>query len=418
MALKDTQIRSTHASGKSIKRADGRGLYIEVFPNGSKLWRLKYRFGGKEKRLALGAYPEVSLADARRRRDEARAKLADGIDPGLERKKAKAATKVSVENSFERVAEEYIAKMEREKRAPATVTKANWFLTLLRPTIGTIPIDKVDPQTLLAALRKLEAKGNFETAKKCRSFASRVFRFAVATARTSADPAGLLSGALIAAKAEHYAAIFDPIRLGEFLRAIEAYKGYPGTNFALRIAPHVFVRPGELRQAKWDEFDLDRAVWHIPADRTKGRKPHSVPLSQQVIALLTKLLEQTGPTTESGEKARPEGYVFPAFHTARRPLSENTLNAAYRRMGFSKDEVTAHGLRATASTLLNESNKWNPDAIERALSHRDKDAVRGAYHRGQYWAERVAMAQWWSDHLDALRDGAEIVAFPTPAANG
>lgn len=398
MALKDAQIRSTHAFEKSVKRADGRGLYIEVFPNGSKLWRLKYRFGGKEKRLALGAYPEVSLADARKRRDDARAVIASGIDPGLERKKAKAATKISVENSFARVADEYIEKIQREGRAPSTVKKARWFQLLLNPTIGSMPVDKVDTQSLLAALRKIEAKGNYETAKKTRSFASRVFRYAVATGRAGADPAALLSGALTAAKPEHFAAIFDPVRLGQFLRAIEAYGGYPGTRFALRIAPHVFVRPGELRQAEWREIDFEGAVWHIPAERTKARKPHSVPLSSVVVGLLAELHEITG----------PEGYVFPAFHTRKRPLSENTLNAAFRRMGFSKDEVTAHGLRATASTLLNESNRWNPDAIERALSHQDKDAVRGAYHRGQYWAERVAMAEWWSNHLYGLRGGMEI----------
>jgi integrase len=393
MAFKDTEIRALRPATSAYKRADGKGLYVEVFPNGSKLWRLKFRLAGKEKRLALGAYPEITLAEARRQCDIARAKIGQGIDPSLERKREKAAARFSAENSFERVAEEYIAKMGNEGRAEATVTKASWFLSLLKPAIGSMPVSDVDPQMLLAALKKLESKGNYETAKKTRSFASRVSRYAVATGRATADPAALLNGALISPKAKHYAAILEPRKLGELLRAIDDFTGSPITRFALQIAPHVFVRPGELRHAEWSELDLKEATWSIPAGKMKARRAHAVPLSLQVVELFKALHELTG----------TDGYVFPAMHTSSRPMSENTVNAAFRRMGFSSDEVTGHGFRATASTLLNECGKWNPDAIERALAHGLSDAVRGAYHRGQHWDERVRMAQWWSDHLYELK---------------
>ena len=307
----------------------------------------------------------------------------------MERKRDKASARVSADDSFDRLAAEYVAKMEKEDRAPTTLAKARWFALLLKPAIGAMPVSEVDPQMLLAALKKLEGRGNYETAKKARSFASRVFRYAVATGRAKVDPAALLSGALIAPKAKHYAAILDPIALGGLLRAIGSYTGSLVTKLALQIAPHVFVRPGELRHAEWSELNLIEGIWAIPAGRMKARRPHSVPLSRQVIELFKELHKITGPS----------GYVFPALYSPRRPMSENTLNVAFRRMGFDKDEVTAHGLRATASTLLNESGLWSPDAIERALAHGFSDAVRGAYHRGSHWPERVKMAQWWSDHL-------------------
>lgn len=395
MSLRDSQIRGLQPESTPKKKADEKGLYIEVFPNGSKLWRLKFRFAGKEKRLALGAYPEVSLPEARRQRDIARSKIRSGIDPSLERRQEKAAARVSAQNSFEKVAEEYLLKMKAEGRAPATLAKAEWFLDLLKPAIGKMPVSEVDPQMLLAAIKKLEAKGNYETAKKTRSFASRVFRYAVVTGRASTDPAALLAGALIAPKAKHYAAILEPEPFGALLRAIDGFNGHPITAMALKIAPHVFVRPGELRHAVWNEFDFKKAEWRIPAGRMKARRAHTVPLSRQVLSYLEQLHALSG----------PDGFVFPAFHTSKRPMSENTLNAAFRRLGFSQDEVTAHGLRSTASTLLNESGLWHPDAVERSLAHGDSDATRGAYHRGQYWPERVKMAQWWSDYIDELRQG-------------
>jgi integrase len=393
MPLTDAGIRASQPRDKPFKRADGKGLFLLVTPTGSKLWRLKYRSAGKEKQLALGSYPETSLSEARKHRDLARSKINRGLDPCLERKRQKAAAWVSADNTFESLAKEYIEKMRKQGAAEATLKKAHWFSSLLQPAIGSMPITEVDPQLLLAGIRRLENKGNYETSKKTRSFASRVFRFAVVTGRASSDPAALLQGALIAKKARHYAAILEPAPLGALLRAIDDYSGSPATKLALQILPHVFVRPGELRLADWSEFNFEECVWTIPSGRMKARLPHCVPLSNEVLALLKDLHELTG----------PEGLSFPAVHTSKRPMSENTMNAALRRMGFSKDEVTAHGFRATASSLLNESGLWTPDAIERALAHGPSNSVRATYHRGQHWSERVKMAAWWSGFLDRLK---------------
>lgn len=283
MPLKDTEVRALKALDKSYRRADGHGLYIEVFPNGSKLWRLKYRFAGKEKRLALGCYPEVSLAAARATRDQARAKLNQNIDPSLERKRHKAAAKFSAENSFGKIAEEYIASMRKNERADATVLKAVWFLSLLTPAIGAMPIKEIDPQMLLAVLRKLEAKGNHETAKKTRSFASRVFHYAAVTGRADADPTSLLKGSLTSAKAKHYAAILEPNKLGACLRAIDGYDGSPVTKLALQLLPHVFVRPGELRHADWSEIDFEMAIWASRRVRGGGERGQKEPANSCAI---------------------------------------------------------------------------------------------------------------------------------------
>ena len=394
MALTEIEVRNAKPREKDWKLADEKGLYLFISKAGGKLWRFKFRVHGREKKLSLGAYPEISLAKARKLRDEARATRADGQDPSLERKKAKFAAKLSGETTFAGVAREYIdLKMVGDGKADTTVTKAQWFLEQLEPAIGSMPIADVDPQMLLAALKRLEAKGVHETAKRCRSFASRVFRYGVATGRCNADPAQLLQGALITPTARHYSAILEPSKFGELLRAIEAFSGAPVTMAALRIAPHVFVRPGELRHAEWTEFDLNKAIWNLPPEKMKARRQHAVPLSKQVREMLVELRDLTG-----GGK-----YVFPSAYGGSRPMSENTINASFRRMGFDKDEVTAHGLRATASTLLNECGLWSPDAIERALAHGQSNATRGAYHRGLHWEERVKMAQWWSDHLDELR---------------
>ncbi len=394
MTLTDTVVRAAKAREKDWKLADEKGLYLAITPGGSKLWRLKFRHHGKEKKLSLGAYPDVSLKEARRLRDEARATLAGGVDPSLERRKAKAMARLSAATKFADVAREYIdSKMVGEGRSPATVGKARWFLAQLEPAIGDLPIADVDPQLLLAALKRLEAKGRHETSKKRRSFASRVFRYGVATGRCNSDPAHLLQGALITPKARHFAAILEPAKLGALLRAIDGYDGGPITRAALRIAPHVFVRPGELRHAEWCEFDFNKSIWSLPAAKMKARRPHDVPLSQQVKEMLKELRALTG----------NDRYVFPSAYGGSRPMSENTLNASFRRMGFGKDEVTAHGLRSSASTLLNESGEWSPDAIERALAHGESNATRGAYHRGRHWEERVRMAQWWSDYLEQLR---------------
>jgi len=395
MPLTDVQIRKAIPSDKQYKLNDGGGLSLLVRPTGTKSWICKLTINGKEQRLTFGTYPQVSLKEARARRDEAKLEMMRGGDPVQRRRQEKLAAQVRAGNLFADVAEEFIAKREAEDMAPATLRKLRYFLDQLRNSIGKRPIAEITPHELLAALRKIERKGNRESAKRTRSFASRVFRFGVATARCDADPAHLLSGSLLAPVPKSYAAIVEPGKLGELLRAIEAYDGYPPTMYALRILPRVFVRPGELRLAEWDEFDLEKGVWQIPIGRMKARKPHAVPLSSQVVALLNELRGMFGST----------GYVFRSLHARAKPISENTLNQALRRMGFTADEMTAHGFRSTASTLLNESGLWSPDAIERALAHQDSNAVRAIYHRAAYWEERVKMAQWWSDHLDGLKVG-------------
>ncbi|MDB5713042.1 MAG: integrase [Sphingomonadales bacterium] len=393
MALTDSQVRALMPRDRIYKCTDERGLYIEVRPGGSKLWRFKYSHLGKDKRIALGRYPEVSLAAARRKREEAKLKLLDGIDPLGERKQHKLLALYNAANTFGDVAREYIKKMEAEGKAEATTTKADWLLDQLAPLSGRAIAD-LKPFEILAALKRIEAKGKYETTRRARSFASRVFRYGVATGRAENDPTAVLRGALITPKVKHHAALLDPAAVGDLLRAIDNYSGHLVTRIALRVSPHLMARPGELRQAKWCEFDLPNAVWKIPAERMKMRKPHTVPLSRQVKADFEKLFALTGPT----------GFVFPAFHTSLRPLSENTINQCFRRMGYAVGEITAHGLRSTASTLLNESGKWSADAIERSLAHADQDAIRGIYNRGRYWEERVAMHQWWSDYLGSLKD--------------
>ena len=392
MSLTDAEVRALTPQNRSCRKWDSRGLYVEVTPTGSKLWHYKYRFNGKEKRLALGSYPKVKLAQARSMRDEARLQLDEGMDPSLERKRAKASRRLGANNTFSTIAAEYILKREKEGLAEVTAAKARWFLKLLEPMIGTLPLNDIDPQLLLAPLKRLEARGLHETAKKTRSFASRVFRYGVATGRASSDPAAILVGALTTHRPKHYAAILQKDRLAELLTAIDQYQS-PITRLALKILPHVFLRPGELRLAKWSEIDLEKAVWTIPAERMKMRRVHFVPLSPVVIEALRETKRLTG----------PNGYIFPASHTRNVPMSENTLNAALRRMGFHKEDATAHGFRATASTLLNECGLFSSDAIERSLAHAPASTVRAAYHRGQHWDERVAMAHWWSEFLQSLK---------------
>lgn len=407
MALTDKAVRNAKPKDKAYKLTDGGGLFLFVTPAGGKSWRLKFRVGGTEKLLTLGKYPQVSLADARKARDHEKAKLAAGADPAHDRKMAKIAAKVSAGNTFQLVAEDFISvKLEATRKAKPTIDKARWYLSHLTPALGSRPIAEIKPAELLAVLKRLEAKGHRETARRTRALASRVFRHGVANALCEADPANLLGGALAAPIVKHRAAILDRVKLGAFLRDVEDYGGGPVVKIAMQLSPHVFTRPGELRHGKWSEVDWDNAVWLVPAERTKLRRPHSVPLSRQSLALLRTLHDVTG------------GYelMFAGQRSHLTPMSENTLNQAFRRMGWGADEVTAHGLRATASTLLNESGKWQIDAIERALAHGHSDAVRGTYARGQHWPERVEMAQWWSDYLDTLREGGEVV--PIRRADG
>lgn len=399
MPLTITAINAAKPRAKAYKLFDGKGLFLSVEAAGGKLWRFKYRYGGKEKKLALGAYPATGLKEARGKRDEARRLLEAGIDPGEQRRVDKLGKTLQAANTFQAIADEYIAKKAREGLAPVTLAKARWLLSLLATKIGSRPISEITSPELLGALRAVEERGNLETARRMRSFAGRVFRYGIATGRTERDLSSDIRGALTAPKVTHRAAILDPAALGGLLRAIDGYGGQASTVLALKLAPHVFVRPGELRHAEWTEIDFERAVWIIPGHKTKMGKDHQVPLSRQALAILMQAKMFSG----------DERYVFPSTNAAQRPISENTLNGALRRMNFSKDQMTAHGFRATASTLLNESGKWHPDAIERALAHGQANGVRAAYHRGAYWAERVQMAQWWSDYLDALRTGAKII---------
>ncbi|MBA4767507.1 MAG: tyrosine-type recombinase/integrase [Porphyrobacter sp.] len=410
MALTDVAIRNAKPGVKPYKVTDGAGMFLLVTPAGGRLWRLKYRIDGKEKLLALGAYPETGLGEARKRREEARALVARGIDPSREKQRDKARSRIQATDTFTAIANEYCAKRRRDGEkgwSPATAIRSEYLLSLLNGSIGRLAIAEIEPADVLAAVRKIEAKGNLESARRTLQLASMVFRYAVATARLRSDPTRDLRGALTAPTVTHYGAITDAKGVGELLRAIDGYEGQGLTKLALQFAPHVFVRPGELRHAEWEEIDLEAGVWNIPAGKMKMGKAHHVPLSKQALAILKQLHAATGPS----------GYAFPSIRTRTRPMSENTLNAALRRLGYTSKEMTGHGFRAMASTLLNESGKWNPDAIERALAHADTDKVRAAYHRGAHWQERVEMAQWWSDYLDQLRKGADVVAFPAQATN-
>ena len=300
---------------------------------------------------------------------------------------------LNAENSFQVVGEEYLDKSSREGREAITINKSRWLLSLFLPALRNRPIADLTPAELLRALQAVEAKGHYETARRMRSLASRIFRYGVATSRASSDPTALLRGALVTPKVKHHSAIIEPKAVGELLRAIDGFEGYPLTLLALQLTPHVFVRPGELRRAEWSEFNLDVGIWTIPSDKMKMRQPHLVPLSVQSLEILDRAR-----ALSSGQK-----YVFSSLHTGLRPMSENTINSALRRIGYSGNEMTAHGFRAMASTLLNESGLWSSDAIEKALAHDSSSSVRGTYHRGTHWEERVKMAQWWSDYLDSLR---------------
>jgi integrase len=392
------QIQALKPAERPYKVADVDGLYLLVQPSGSLLWRFRYRCSGIERKLSLGRFPDISLAQARRRRDEAKAELDDGIDPVEEKRQRRIKSELAAQTTFGLVAEEFIQKMEREGKSPATLKKARWFLELMA-AIAKRPIAAITPHELLDVLKRVERRGHHETALRLRSFAGRVFRYGFATLRVDRNPADILRGALTVPRVKHHAAIVDPIKLGQLLRAIEDYSGRPETVFALRLAPHVFLRPGELRQGTWSEIDFADKVWRIPAERMKMKQPHAVPLSRQSLYLLQELRSVS----------RSSDFLFPALHTTKRPICENTLNIALQRLGYEHDEMTSHGFRATASTLLNECGLWHPDAIERALAHGERDRVRAAYHRGAHWAERVKMAQWWSDYLDQLRVGGKVV---------
>lgn len=400
MALSVVAIKAAKSRDKAYKLSDSDGLYLLVMPSGGLYWRMNYRHLGKQKTLAFGVWPETGLAEARAERDAARKVLARGDDPAERIKLDRIAATVAASNSFKAVADEWLVKVEKEGRSAVTMKKLRWLLDFINASIGRRPIASISAHELLEMLRKMEGKGRYETAKRLRSTCSQVFRYAIATARAERDVAADLRGALIVPKPVHRAAITTPEAAGELLRAVEAFEGHPNTRAALRLLPHVFVRPGELRFAEWADFDLDKATWTIPARKTKMRRAHTIPLSRQALKIISSL----------DHDAEYSGYLFPSLRSVERPMSENTINAALRRMGYAQNEMTGHGFRAMAATLLNEMGLWHADAIERQLAHCDNNAVRRAYTRGEYWDERVRMMQHWADHLDFLRDGAKVLS--------
>ncbi|AKI02646.1 Integrase [Hoeflea sp. IMCC20628] len=392
MALTDRQILSLKAAEKPRKISDGGGLHLYISPSGGKLWRLSYRYDGKQKLLSFGSYPAVGLTDARAKREAAKKLLASDVDPAHWQKLERQSKAASNANTFEGLANEFLAKNEREGKSTATMSKKRWLVSLALPDLGHRPISDITASEVLVPLRKVEAQGNYETARRLRAVISQVFRYAIATAKAKNDPTFGLKGALTAPKVTHRAAFTDWEGFAKLIRTLWSYSGSIETRIALKLMALLYSRPGELRQAEWQEFDLDKGVWTIPAKRTKMRRAHQKPLSGIAIEALRKLQQHTG----------NRRLAFPSTQSAERPLSENTMNLALRRMGFGKDQATSHGFRASASTLLNESGLWPADAIEAELGHVSGDEVRRAYHRALYWDDRVKMAEWWAGEIHAL----------------
>ena len=390
--LSALKIKSAAPRAKPYKLFDGGGLYLLVNPNGSKLWRLKYRYLGKEKVLAFGAYPDLSLAKARKEREAAREVIADGEDPGAVRKAERERRLHERDRTFARLAEEYLKKQEREGRAQSTLKKNRWVLDMACSDLGALPVTAIKAPDILKSLRKVEARGTFETARRLKVVVGSVMRFGIAQGWIDADPTPALRGALTRPVQKSHAAITEPKAFGALLRAIDDFGGQATTRIGLQLLALLYPRPGELRHARWNEFDFQKNVWTIPAERTKMRRPHRVPLPSAAVERLDALREITG----FGD------LLLPSIRSTKKPLSDATFNAALRRMGFVKDEMTAHGFRATFSTIANESGLWNPDAIERALAHAEGNAIRAAYSRSEYWEERVKMADWWAEHLGFL----------------
>ena len=393
MPLTDTQIRNLKPREKTYKVSDGGRLQLHVTSKGSKLWRMAYNFGGKEKTLSFGQYPAVTLAQARERRAEAKALLASGIDPSAQKKTDKIERAAKTEDTFSNIAEEFLAKLEKEGKAEGTMRQKHRFISLANADLAARPITEITAAEILTALKRVEAKGNYETARRLRTTIGQVFRYAIATARAENDPTFALRDALIAPKVTNMAAATSRDDYGRVVRAVWNYhSGSITTRAALKLMALLYPRPGELRQAYWSEFDLDAATWTVPASRMKMRREHVKPLPALAIDILRRLRSEQG----GGDR------VFPSTFSKDRPMSENTMNQALRRMGFEKDEMTSHGFRASASSLLNESGKWNPDAVEAELAHVGADQVRRAYHRATYWEERVKMADWWAGEIAGM----------------
>jgi integrase len=394
MSLSNFACKAAKPKDKPYRLADGDGLYLLVQKSGSKLWQLRYRYLEKENILSFGKYPLVSLLDAREKRDNAKRLLIGGINPSSKRKEEKIAAITEARTTFGLIAEEYIKRMEERDAAAATVTKTKWLLEDLASPLAKRPIKEITPAELLQLLQKIEKSGRRETARRLRGVIASVFRLAIVTLRAETDPTLPLQGALQPPKVIGRAAIVDEKKFGQLLVTIDDYDGWPTLKAALQFLALTCVRPGEVRGATRNELDRKKAVWRIPAERMKMRAPHDVPLSKQALLVL----EEVWPLSEYGD------LVFPSIRSTKRPLSENAMNAALRRMGYGKDEVTAHGFRVTASTILN-ARHYDPDVIEAVLAHQDKNPIRRTYNRATYWEQRVTLMQDWADLLDALKTG-------------
>jgi integrase len=389
-----TQLAITAAKpkAKSYKLSDGGGLSLLVETSGGKLWRFRYHFGGKEKMLSFGAYPDVTLAQARTKRDEARKTLAEGIDPAQKRREEKVAASISAANTFGVLAAEYIDKQEKEGAAPSTVSKNKWLLQDLAAPLAKRPIAEIQPAEILDLCKRIEKSGRRETARRLRGVIGSVFRYAVVTLRAPNDPTYALKGALLKPNVHHYAAIVDEAELGALMVNIDQYDGWPTLRAALLLQALTMARPGDIRHMRKSEIIFPKALWRVPAERMKMRRPHDVPLSKQALAVIRDMWDLT----------QGSGLLLPSIRSSIKPLSEGALNSALRRMGYSKDEATAHGFRTSASTILNERG-YNADVIEAALAHEEEDEVRGAYNRATYLRERVTLMQDWADLLDEFR---------------
>jgi len=399
--LTDTKVRTTKPTEKPQKLFDGGGLFLLVTPTGGKLWRLKYRFGGIEKLLAIGAYPQTSLAEARQKRDQASALMLNGVDPSDTKKAQKAAGAQETE-TFEVIAREWHTKFSSSWAASHGDKIIRRLELYVFPWLGDRPIKSITAPDLLTVLRRIEAKGTLETAHRTQQNCGQVFRYAVATGRAERDPSGDLRGAIPPASGKHMATITDPKEIAGLLRSIDDYRGSIVTRCALQLAPLIFVRPGELRHAEWPEFNLETAEWRIPAEKMKAGVLHIVPLSRQALGVLREIQPLTG----HGR------YVFPSPRTEKRPMSSNAILSALRRMGYAKDEMSGHGFRSMASTLLNEQG-WNRDAIERQLAHAERNSVRAAYNYAEFLPERKRMMQAWADYLTAIKSNAKIIPIRT-----
>lgn len=405
MPLSDSAVRNAKPSpeGKDIKLSDGGGLHLLVKSTGQKYWRLSYRYLGKQKTLALGVYPIVTLKDARDAREEAKRLLMQGVDPSAFRQQTKAVSKEMAANSFEMVTREWMAVQAAKWSVSYAEKVRSSFERDVFPFVGRRAIADLSAPELLAVLKKIVARGAADTAKRVRQCMGQVFRYAIATGRAERDPAADLKGALPPVKHQSFANITDPRRIGEVLRMFDAYQGSSVVRAALKLAPMLFVRPGNLRQAEWSEIDLESATWRIPAEKMKMRQPHIVPLSTQAVEILSELKLRTG------QRLELQPYVFPSARAGGRPMSDNAILVAMRAMGIPKDELTGHGFRHMASTLLHEQG-WDTDWIEVQLAHGDH-STRGKYNFAKYLKERARMMQSWADYLDGLREGAEVIAM-------